>query len=77
MKKSITLAIAVTVLGSSLCHTAESQSVSKDPMPPSGKVWIIETQSDWESNAASKSGLEFQDGMAVPSEPSATFISKI
>ena len=46
-------------------------------MPPSGPEWIIETQSDWESNAASKSGLEFQDGMAVPSEPSATFISKI
>lgn len=66
MKKP-TLALAVTVLGCALCHAA----------PPSGKEWIIETQADWESNAATKSGMEFQDGMAVPSERSATFVSKI
>ncbi|MEY4243546.1 MAG: hypothetical protein RLZZ245_1131, partial [Verrucomicrobiota bacterium] len=77
MKRTTILAIAVTVLGSAFCHAAESQTVPEDTIPPSGKEWIIETQADWESNAASKFGMEFQDGMAVPSERSATFVSKI
>jgi hypothetical protein len=67
MKKPTTLAIALTVLGSLFCHAAS----------PSGKEWIIDTQADWESNTESKSGMEFRDGMAVPSERSATFVSKI
>ena len=77
MKKPTILAIAVTVLSSALCHAAESQSVPKGTSPPSGKEWTIDNQSDWESNTESKSGIEFKDGMAVPSAPSATFVSKI
>jgi hypothetical protein len=47
------------------------------PCPGATADWMIESQSDWESNTASKSGLEFQDGMAVPSEASATWRSKL
>ena len=72
MKKTTTIAIALTVLGSAFSHAVDAA-----PKPPTGKDWVIESQSDWEANAESQSGFEFKDGMAVPSAPSATFVSKI
>ena len=72
MKKTTTLAIVLSVLGSAFSHAVDAA-----PKPPTGKDWVIETQSDWEANTDSQSGFEFKDGMAVPTAPSATIRSKV
>lgn len=40
-------------------------------------VWLIDTQADWTSATAKQSNLDFQDGVAVPSDRVATFASKV
>jgi hypothetical protein len=72
MKKTTTIALALTVLGSAFSHAVDAA-----PKTPAAKDWVIESQADWEANTESQSGLEFQDGMAVPTAPSATIRSKI
>lgn len=65
MKKATFLA----ALGATLPILTPCQAAPAD--------WTIESQADWEASTESKTGIEFQDGMAVPSEPSATFRSKL
>ena len=38
------------------------------------QVWTIETQDDWKANAAAQTNLEFKDGRAVPTAPSAMWV---
>ena len=64
MKKTILAALSATLPILTTCQAASAD-------------WTIESQADWESNTESKTGFEFQEGMAVPSEPSATFRSKL
>ena len=71
MKKTTTIALALTVLSSAFSHGVDAAP------NPAGKDWIIESQADWEANTDSQSGFEFKDGMAVPTAPSATIRSKI
>ena len=70
MKKIPTIALALALLSSTLCHAAGATA-------PSGKNWIIETQADWEECAPASEGFEFRDAMAVPRAPSATIRSKV
>ncbi|MFZ9964973.1 MAG: hypothetical protein ACO3GO_07175, partial [Terrimicrobiaceae bacterium] len=65
--KTTTLATLLATVGATLPILTPCQAAPAD--------WTIESQADWESNTESKTGIEFQDGMAVPSEPSATFRS--
>ena len=67
--KTTTLATLLATVGATLPILTPCQAAPAD--------WTIESQADWESNTESKTGIEFQDGMAVPSEPSATFRSKL
>jgi hypothetical protein len=64
MKKTLLAALGATLPILTTCLAASAD-------------WTIESQADWESNTESKTGIEFQEGMAVPSEPSATFRSKL
>lgn len=41
------------------------------------ETWTIDSQKDWQANAASKSNLEIKDGMATPTQKSATYQSKL
>jgi len=78
MKKHILpLLVVVTCFAGLGSARGQSVSQSASQVPSIGADWTIDSQSEWESNTESKSGVEFQDGMAVPSEPSATFRSKI
>jgi hypothetical protein len=66
----ITIAVAAVVLdlAADIGKGADTTAVNE---------WMIDDQADWESNTESQSGFEFKEGMAVPSELSATIRTKI
>ena len=47
------------------------------PLPVVGDDWVVDSQDDWKQNTETEDGLQFENGMARPTQKEATFLSKI
>ncbi len=52
-------------------------SVGLATLPMMAATWITDTEAQWQSNRAAQKNLIFKNGMAEPSEQSASYTSKL